>query len=64
VLTLIYDLANIMLARQKVGRYGWESEVFWDARERLRFLLEIVEDLATLFRIQEFEIPDFDWETP
>ncbi|KAI1641458.1 hypothetical protein F4809DRAFT_12067 [Biscogniauxia mediterranea] len=61
LLTLVFDFANVMAARQALGGYGAESPVFWRARHILHDLLGVAEDLAELYGIPNIEVPRLDW---
>ncbi|KAI1494577.1 hypothetical protein F5X96DRAFT_526900 [Biscogniauxia mediterranea] len=61
LLTLVFDFANVMAARQALGGYGAESPVFWRARHVLHDLLGVAEDLAELYGIPNIEVPRLDW---
>ncbi|KAI1500670.1 hypothetical protein F5X99DRAFT_232570 [Biscogniauxia marginata] len=61
VLTLVFDFANVMIARQALGGYGAENPVFWRARYYLHDLLGVVEDLAELYEIPNIVVPSLEW---
>ncbi|KAI5925752.1 hypothetical protein F4810DRAFT_30685 [Camillea tinctor] len=61
LLTLVFDLTNVMTARQRIAGYGAEDPVFWRARHFLHDLLGVAEDLAELYGIPNLDVPKLDW---
>ncbi|KAI0602740.1 hypothetical protein F4775DRAFT_600706 [Biscogniauxia sp. FL1348] len=61
LLTLVFDFANLMVARQTLGAYGAESPLFWRARYVLHGLICAAEDLAELYDIPNLDVPRLDW---
>ncbi|KAH9889250.1 hypothetical protein F4778DRAFT_785799 [Xylariomycetidae sp. FL2044] len=72
VLTVVFDLANTTIARQRachkclpIGAAdraaGGESVVFWEARYALHDLVRLVEALKEEFGVTDLTIPTFEW---
>ncbi|KAI1076995.1 hypothetical protein F5B20DRAFT_593610 [Whalleya microplaca] len=61
LLTLIFDLVNVMISKQKIWGYGKESALFWESRIQLQQLMAVAKDLKEMFRIPNFDIPQVEW---